>query len=180
MKFKINITMKTLKGLILSIFLFNSSCIPKVDDPAQNIPKTLLGRWEMVEYRVYKTDKGATSPRLLGKFRTGLAYIFYDNNTFDGCIQAGSDWDNAGATGTNGKWNCTTNKPGIWRLSNFKLVNGFLSDDTIVTLETPSQKITQKFTVIIHSDTILDLALEETKDADGGTTTAVANLKKVN
>jgi hypothetical protein len=109
--------MKTSKGyiytLILSIFLFNAGCIPKINDPKATIPQTLLGRWEMVEYRVYKTDKGATSSRLIGKFGKGLAYIFYDNNTFDGCIQASSDWDNAGATGTNGKWTCTTNKPGI-------------------------------------------------------------------
>jgi hypothetical protein len=176
--------MKTLKSfiyaLILSIFLFNSGCNPKVDDPSPNIPKTLLGRWEMVEYRVYKLDKGATTSRIIGIFRTGLAYIFYDNNTFDGCIQAGSDWDNAGATGANGKWNCTTNKPGIWELKDFIIVNGSLKTGSYIILRTPSQNITQKFWVDSHSDTNLDLVLDETKDIDGSATGATATLKKVN
>lgn len=38
----------------------------------------------------------------------------------------------------------------------------------------------QKFTVIIHSDTKLDLELEGIKDTDGSITSAIANLKKVN
>jgi hypothetical protein len=176
--------MKTLKGfiytLILSIFLFNSGCNPKVDEPSPNIPKTLIGRWEMVAYIVSKLDKGATTSRAIGKFGTGLGYIFYDNNTFDGCIQAGSDWDNAGATGVNGKWNCTTNKPGIWELKDFMIVNGSLKTGSFIILRTPSQNITQKFYVDFHSNTKLELILEETKDIDGSATFATADLKKVN
>jgi len=37
----------------------------------------------------------------------------------------------------------------------------------------------QKFTVIIHSDTKLDLELEDIKNIDGSITSAVANFKKL-
>jgi hypothetical protein len=178
--------MKTLKGfmylLILSIFLFNFGCVPRVDDPspkAKNIPKGLLGRWEVITYDILKKEKGTTTSRLLGTFGKGLAYIFYDNNTFDGCIQAGSDWDNSGATGTIGQWNCTSNKPGIWELKDFNIVDGFLKIDSGIILRTPSQNITQAFFINFHSSSVLSLYAEE-QDKDGGTILKVLTFNKVN
>ncbi|WP_461128068.1 hypothetical protein [Spirosoma aerophilum] len=51
----------------------------------------------------------------------------------------GSDWDNAGQSGTSGVWECTTNKPGRWALSVTK-VSGTDNDidDGTLTLTAPT------------------------------------------
>lgn len=180
--------MKTLKRfmylLILSIFLFNSGCNPKIDEASpenKNIPKGLLGRWEVFSYEVGIIDKDTKIYRTIGTFGKGLAYIFYDNKTFDGCIQAGSDWDNAGATGVNGKWDCTTNKPGIWEISSLDFVDGYLKKSSSLTLITPSQKINQIWSVFQHSASGFILSnFNDEKDSDGNTIVKLLTLTKVN
>ncbi|OIN55472.1 hypothetical protein [Arsenicibacter rosenii] len=125
--------------LYLSLILFGgggAGCSKSADPQPDNFT-SLTGRWEITSAEVYAQDAGPSQPRLLGQFGAGLAYIFYQDGSYDGCILPGSDWDNAGQSGQSGSWNCTTNKPGRWQLSVTK-TQGTDIDDGKLTLTAPT------------------------------------------
>lgn len=126
-------------ALILSVFILNSGagCSSKTDDPQPDNFQSLLGRWEIGVANIYVKD--SQGERLLGSFRKGLAYIFYQDGGYDGCILPGSDWDNAGQSGATGVWNCSTNKPGRWSLKVTK-VSGKTIEEGTLTLTAPTLK----------------------------------------
>jgi hypothetical protein len=126
----------------------------------------LLGRWEVKEYKVWVKDTTDASPRLVGQFGEGLAYVFYDNGTYDGCIQAGSDWDNAGQTGTLGAWNCSTDKAGRWELEVHGKDGDFLTAGSYLILDYPAQNIKLIYEFLIQTDK--ELLLESPRMRDGG------------
>ncbi|MBN8825192.1 MULTISPECIES: hypothetical protein [unclassified Spirosoma] len=127
-------------GLLMAILFGNSGagCSSNTDNPTPQPDSftSLLGRWELKEANVYAQDAGMPQ-RLLGKSGEGLAYSFYADGSYDGCILSGSDWDNASQSGTTGNWNCTTNKPGRWALKVTR-VQGKDIDDGTLTLTAPT------------------------------------------
>ena len=178
--------MKTLLSysLLLGIFILSSGagCGAKSEDPAPRPAylQSLLGRWEVVEAKVY-SQKAGEAQRALGSFRTGLAYIFYDNNTYDGCIQSGSDWDNAGQSGAVGTWKCSTDKSGRWTLTVGKSSkqSGYLDDDSFITLNAPTLKEPQVYKFIeMDNKKSLVLGSTPTKDASGTETWMRLTLEK--
>lgn len=177
--------MKTLLSyaLLLTVFILNSGagCGAKNEDavPKPAYLQSLLGRWEVVEATVYSQDPGQAE-RKLGSFRTGLAYIFYDNNSYDGCIQSGSDWDNAGQSGAVGMWKCSTDKSGRWTLKvgNASKQNGILDEDSFITLTAPTLKAPQVYKFYYMDDKSLVLGLTPTKDAFGTETWMSIKLEK--
>ena len=134
---------KTMKKLFLYLslstvlFAGGGAGCGKSGDPQPDNFTSLTGRWEITSAEVYAQDAGQSQPRLLGQFGAGLAYIFYPDGSYDGCILPGSDWDNAGQSGQSGSWNCTTNKPGRWQL-NVTKTQGTDIDDGKLTLTAPT------------------------------------------
>lgn len=177
--------MKTylLPRLLIGLLIFGtaSSCTSQNTDPKTQPAyiKSLLGRWEVVEATVFSRDPGQAE-RKLGSFRTGLAYIFYDNNSYDGCIQSGSDWDNAGQSGAVGMWKCSTDKSGRWTLmvGNTSKQSGVLDEDSYITLTAPTLKAPQVYKFYYSDDKTLILGLAPTKVASGTETWMSLKLEK--
>ena len=141
--------------------------------------KALFGRWEVVEATVFSHEPNKDI-RKLGTFRTGLAYIFYDNNSYDGCIQSGSDWDNAGQSGTVGTWKCSTDKLGSWTLKvgNSSSQKGYLDEDSFITLKAPTLTEPQEYKFYYMDDKSLILGLTPKKDGAGTETWMSLTLEK--
>jgi len=178
---------QSLYALAVTFLLLNSvlGCSPKADDPQAQpaYVKALLGRWEVTEATVYKRAAGeadGTLGRILGTFRSGLAYVFYDNKSYDGCIQSGSDWDNAGQSGAAGTWTCSTNKTGRWELTVGKesAKSGDLDDDSFITLNAPDLKEPQVYKFYGMDEKNLLLATLGKKDISGDETWMSLKLVK--
>jgi hypothetical protein len=118
-------------SVLVVVWLANTAagCGSKTEDPLPNNSPSLIGRWEIGVARVYVKD--AQGERIVGSFRNGLAYTFYNDGTYDGCILPGSDWDNTGQSGVSGVWNCSTNKPGRWSLKITRATGKTIEDGTL-------------------------------------------------
>ena len=177
-------------ALLLGIFILNSGagCSSKTDDPQPDNFQSLIGRWEVGVVNVYAKD--SQGENLLGSFRRGLAFVFHDDGSYDGCILPGSDWDNAGQSGATGVWNCSTNREGRWSLKVTKLSGKDIQDGTI-TLKSPTQNeplVLEKLHTFVP-DSITDPDLKDTdvllqgqtpikKDASGRETWGVYIFRK--
>lgn len=158
------------RAFILLVFIL-SACGSKIDDPTPSSSQptyftALLGRWEIESATVWKNRKvGGVIP--LGRFREGLAYIFYSNGTYDGCIQSGSDWDNAGQTGTLGQWNCSTNKAGKWHLEVGGKDGDFLTAGSYIIMDGPDNvKLIYQFLEQTDKTLLLEEARKYNSDGD--------------
>ncbi|PWK27099.1 hypothetical protein LV89_01913 [Arcicella aurantiaca] len=163
--------MKLSNLIIVFIFITSLACSTKIDDPTPSSSQpiyitALLGRWEVKSATVWKNRKvGGVIP--LGRFREGLAYIFYSNGTYDGCIQAGSDWDNAGQTGTLGQWNCSTNKAGKWKIEVGGKNGNFLTTGSFIVMDAPDNvKLIYQFLEQTDKTLLLEEARQLNSDGD--------------
>jgi hypothetical protein len=157
--------------VLVFLLIIVLGCSSNIDEPMPSSSQptyitALLGRWEVESATVWKNRKvGGIIP--LGRFREGLAYIFYSNGTYDGCIQSASDWDNAGQTGTSGQWNCSNNKAGKWKVEVGGKNGNFLTAGSYIIMDGPDNvKLIYQFLEQSDKNLLLEEARKYNSDGD--------------